>query len=157
MTMVWARLTKALFFFEDRLETWTVVYDLKSSEKVGTLPFHPQSEFFLYGLAFKTLQKTFEFNAKLFQSSFDPCSSNMSSKETPKGARKSSEQVVTEPRFAKAHTDKRFSKISKKDRTVHLDSRFKHIVKDRKYAIAGTLWRTFYRSWWLKNPRIGWF
>jgi hypothetical protein len=61
----------------------------------------------------------------------------MSSKKH-KGAPRSGEgEVITEPRFAKAHTDRRFAKIGHKDKTVHLDSRFKHVVKERKFAISG--------------------
>lgn len=61
------------------------------------------------------------------------------SSEKHKGPQKQYEgEVITEPRFAKAHTDRRFAKISRKDKTIHLDSRFKHLVKDRKFAIAGT-------------------
>ena len=62
----------------------------------------------------------------------------MSGKKHRGAPRGGDTEVITEPRFAKAHTDRRFAKIGQKDKTVHLDSRFKHIVKDRRFAIAGT-------------------
>lgn len=61
----------------------------------------------------------------------------MSSKKSKHHVQNPEEGTISEPRFSKAHTDRRFAKIGKKDTTVHLDNRFKHIVKDTRFAIAG--------------------
>ena len=72
------------------------------------------------------------------QSLLGRLSALMSSKKSSIPQQPPVEGTITEPRFSKAHTDRRFAKIGKKDTTVHLDNRFKHIVKDKRFAIAGT-------------------
>lgn len=62
----------------------------------------------------------------------------MSGKKAKRTQKEVEGEVITEPRFAKASTDRRFAKIAHKDKAIHLDSRFKAIVEDRKFAIAGT-------------------
>jgi hypothetical protein len=76
----------------------------------------------------------------------------MSSKKDNRSSGNDADAAEMEPRFAKAFTDRRFAKIGRKDRTVHLDSRFKHIVKDRKFAIAGM---SFSCSFLLQFPSKG--
>lgn len=66
------------------------------------------------------------------------CSNNMSGKKGKRAPSDETFEVITEPRFAKAHTDRRFAKIAHKDKAIQLDSRFKAIVEDRKFAIACT-------------------
>lgn len=62
----------------------------------------------------------------------------MSGKKGKRAPSDESFEVITEPRFSKAHTDRRFAKIAHKDKAIQLDSRFKAIVEDRKFAIACT-------------------
>lgn len=45
--------------------------------------------------------------------------------------------LANEPRFAKALTDRRFAKIKHKDRSIVIDKRFKNILENRNFALAG--------------------